>query len=205
MTRNRLLYTLLSPLCLLACVTINVYFPAAAAEKAADRILDEVYGKLPAGTPAPKPATPDKGSDAGRPTPLSHVGMQILDWLVSPAHAEADISIDSPAIRAITASLSSRKPRLQAFYASGAIGMGADGTLAVHDLNAVPLKDRNTLKQLMADDNKDWNALYREVAAANGHPEWEGEIRATFVRRWVANDATAGWWYQGSGGKWQQK
>ncbi len=205
MTRNRLLYTLLSPLCLLACVTINVYFPAAAAEKAADRILDEVYGKLPPGSPAPKPATPEKGSDAGLSNPLAAVGMQVLDWLVSPAHAEADINIDTPAISAITASLSARKPRLQPFYASGAIGMGADGTLAVRDLNAVPLKDRNTLKQLMADDNKDWNALYREVAAANGHPEWEGEIRATFVRRWVANDATAGWWYQGSGGKWQQK
>ena len=28
---------------LAACVTINIYFPAAAAEKAADRIIDEVY------------------------------------------------------------------------------------------------------------------------------------------------------------------
>lgn len=27
----------------LACVTINIYFPAAAAEKAADRIIDEVW------------------------------------------------------------------------------------------------------------------------------------------------------------------
>jgi len=26
-----------------ACVTINIYFPAAAAEKVADRIIDEVY------------------------------------------------------------------------------------------------------------------------------------------------------------------
>lgn len=26
-----------------ACVTINIYFPAAAAEKAADRIIDEIY------------------------------------------------------------------------------------------------------------------------------------------------------------------
>jgi len=25
------------------CVTINIYFPAAAAEKAADKIIDEVY------------------------------------------------------------------------------------------------------------------------------------------------------------------
>ncbi|MCB1911593.1 MAG: hypothetical protein KDG53_06985 [Rhodocyclaceae bacterium] len=30
-------------LALSACVTINIYFPAAAAEKAADRIIDEVW------------------------------------------------------------------------------------------------------------------------------------------------------------------
>lgn len=28
---------------LAGCVTINIYFPAAAAEKAADKIIDEVY------------------------------------------------------------------------------------------------------------------------------------------------------------------
>lgn len=37
-----------------ACVTINIYFPAAAAEKAADKIIDEVWqlkdgAKPPAG------------------------------------------------------------------------------------------------------------------------------------------------------------
>ena len=30
-------------LTLVSCVTINIYFPAAAAEKAADRIIDEVW------------------------------------------------------------------------------------------------------------------------------------------------------------------
>lgn len=30
-------------LALTACVTINIYFPAAAAEKAADKIIDEVW------------------------------------------------------------------------------------------------------------------------------------------------------------------
>jgi hypothetical protein len=30
-------------LILSACVTINIYFPAAAAEKAADKIIDEVW------------------------------------------------------------------------------------------------------------------------------------------------------------------
>ena len=45
----------LAALCLLlsACVTINVYFPAAAAEKAADKIIDEVW-QLKSPEPASK-------------------------------------------------------------------------------------------------------------------------------------------------------
>ncbi len=40
-----------------ACVTINIYFPAAAAEKAADKIIDEVWQlKDGATVPASKPA-----------------------------------------------------------------------------------------------------------------------------------------------------
>ena len=36
---------------LAGCVTINIYFPAAAAERAADRIIDEVYNLKPAAKP----------------------------------------------------------------------------------------------------------------------------------------------------------
>ncbi len=48
-----------------ACVTINIYFPAAAAEKAADKIIDDVWQlkddaqkmtDKPADTPADAPA-----------------------------------------------------------------------------------------------------------------------------------------------------
>jgi hypothetical protein len=35
--------SLVAALAVCGCVTINIYFPAAAAEKAADRIIDEVY------------------------------------------------------------------------------------------------------------------------------------------------------------------
>lgn len=38
-----------------ACVTINIYFPAAAAEKAADKIIDEVW-QLKQGEQAPADA-----------------------------------------------------------------------------------------------------------------------------------------------------
>ena len=36
---------------LAACVTINIYFPAAAAEKAADKIIDEVWQAQKSGQP----------------------------------------------------------------------------------------------------------------------------------------------------------
>lgn len=35
-----------------ACVTINIYFPAAAAEKAADKIIEEVWQMHPSDKPA---------------------------------------------------------------------------------------------------------------------------------------------------------
>ncbi|MDD2720155.1 MAG: hypothetical protein PHH47_02455 [Gallionella sp.] len=47
----------LAALALSACVTINIYFPAAAAEKAADRIIEEVW-QLPHGGKPAKPDTP---------------------------------------------------------------------------------------------------------------------------------------------------
>ena len=47
-----------------ACVTINIYFPAAAAEKAADKIIDEVWQLKDGQTaPAEKPTEP-KPADA---------------------------------------------------------------------------------------------------------------------------------------------
>ncbi len=42
---------------LAACVTINIYFPAAAAEKAADKIIDEVW-RLPKPPATPADAAP---------------------------------------------------------------------------------------------------------------------------------------------------
>jgi hypothetical protein len=40
---NKLIWLLPAALALPACVTINIYFPEAAAEKAADRIIEDVW------------------------------------------------------------------------------------------------------------------------------------------------------------------
>lgn len=52
---------------LTACVTINIYFPAAAAEKAADKVIDEIW-QTPAGqTPDPSPAPKESNVPAATP------------------------------------------------------------------------------------------------------------------------------------------
>ena len=188
---------------LAGCVTINVYFPAVAAEKAADRIIEDVWGKQPQGEPAPTPVPDTQGRRHG--TPLALLALRTLDFLIPvAAAAEPNIDISSPAVQQIKASMESRHASLAAHYASGAVGLTSDGMIAVRDANAIPLAERNNVKKLVADENSDRNALYREIAVANGHPEWEGDIRKTFAARWVAK-AQGGWYYQDGSGSWKQK
>lgn len=189
-----------------ACVTINVYFPAEAAVKAADRIILDVYGNVPGGKEdAGEQQQPSEPTSGPVPAALPQRAVSgILDWLVAPAHAAADLSIDTPAIRQLTASMEARFRQLAPHYASGAVGMTANGEIVLRDQKLVPLKERNNVKNLVALENRDRGALYAEMARANGHPEWEGEIRATFARRWVDN-ARAGWWYMDKSGNWKQK
>lgn len=188
-------------LTLAACVTINVYFPAAAAERAADRIIEDIWGPDKAAKPEGK-----EQSSIGRPAGQAMVAALrgVLDFVIPAAHAQADIDISSPAIRALTASMKARAADLDPFFGSGAIGLTADGQLEIRDANSVPLADRNRLRKLVGDDNADRNALYREIATANGHPEWEADIRGTFAERWIAN-ARAGWYYKTGAGEWKQK
>jgi uncharacterized protein YdbL (DUF1318 family) len=186
-----------------ACVTINVYFPAEAAVKAADRIILDVYGKVP--EQQQKPAAPAEPTSWLAPSSVPGRAVTIvLDWLVAPAHAAPDLSIDTPAIRQLTASMEGRMQQLAPHYASGAVGMTADGEIVLRDQKLVSLQDRNKVRDLVAQENRDRSALYAEMARANDHPEWEAEIRATFARRWVDN-ARAGWWYMDKSGGWKQK
>lgn len=184
---------------LASCVTINIYFPEAAAEKAADRIIEDVWGEDAANKPAASPAS-EPQTQLNKDLP---VAINILNWLVSPAQAQADININSPAINALQAKMKARHEQLQPFYQSGAIGLTQDGLVTLRDAKAVPLKDRNLINTLIAEENQDRKALYAEIARANGHPEWQADIQETFARRWISN-AAKGWWYQ-QNGSWQQK
>lgn len=117
--------------------------------------------------------------------------------------AAADLEVNTPAIAAIKNSMQARHSRLAPFYASGAIGLTREGLIAVKDANAVPLAERGSLTSLVKDENADRTNLYREIAQANGHPEWQADIQNTFATRWI-DKAQSGWWVQGAGG-WKQK
>lgn len=112
--------------------------------------------------------------------------------------AAADLEANTPAIAAIKTSMQTRHAQMQTFYASGAIGLTQDGFIAVKDASAVPLSQRGGLAGLVKDENSDRARLYKEIAAANGHPEWQGEIQSTFAGRWI-DKAQAGWFYQRDG------
>lgn len=192
-------FALISAL-LMGCVTINVYFPAVAAEKAADRIIEDVWGKQPQATP---PASDTQGLRSKQP--MAMLALRVLDFVVPVAEAaEPNIDISSPTVQQIKASMEARHGSLAAHYASGAVGLTGDGMVAVRDANSIPLAERNNVKKLVADENADRGNLYREIAVANGHPEWEADIRKTFAARWVAK-AQGGWYYQDSSGSWVQK
>jgi uncharacterized protein YdbL (DUF1318 family) len=191
--------SVLGALLLTACVTINIYFPAAAAEKAADEIIKDIQSITP-----PKTELKPKASL----TDWQMTAFQCLDnaisFVVSPAQAdEANLNIDSAEISQLRSAMATRFAALQSFYAAGFIGIQTDGFLVVRDPANVPLKDRNQVNKLVAGENADRQSLYLAIANANGHPEWATEIKSTFATRWVSN-AQAGWWYQSSG-NWKQK
>lgn len=181
---------------LVACVTINVYFPEAAAERAADRFIQDVIGDAePAESAAISPGRAISGA-------LARLG----DWIVPSAQAQsADLDIENPQVDAIKQRMAQRhREHLAAWYEAGAIGLGSDGLIEVRDRSAVSLSARRQLEQVVSAENADRRAVYREIAVANGHPEWEEQIRRTFAERWIAN-ARPGWYYRGADGQWARK
>lgn len=180
-----------------ACVTINVYFPEAAAEKAAAQFVDKVLGDEPIRVEPAQPATPPPGDSPGA---------MLLDLLVPSAHAQqANLSIQTTQIQAIQARMKQRfDSTLTKYCESGAVGFTNDGMVALRDAAAVPLPERAAVNAAVADENRDRKAVYREIAIANGHAEWEGQIRDTFAKQWI-QQARAGWYYQDGSGAWKRK
>lgn len=180
---------------LAACVTINVYFPAADVNEAAQQFVEDIYG---AGTKPQQPQQQPKPS-------LLDPGAMLLDLLIPSAYAQADITAQTAQTRVIQARMKQRfDTSLSAALASGAVGLDYKGYIVVRDVAEVPLPQRAALNQAVADENSDRDAVYREIAVANGNAGWQDKIRESFARQWV-QQARPGWYYQDAAGTWLKK
>jgi uncharacterized protein YdbL (DUF1318 family) len=188
---------------LASCVTVNIYFPAAAIQKAADQIVEDIR-KTPEQAPdkTPEHRPEDKKRDETR----------LLDRLrfahLGPTEASAaavDVNVSTPAIRTLRASMASRFPQLQPLYGKGAIGETNTGLLAIRDTGALSLKEKADVNRLVGQENADRQALYAEIIRANNLDMSRlAEVQKLFANSW-RDKSSPGWWIQSDNGEWAKK
>jgi uncharacterized protein len=176
-----------------SCVTVNVYFPAAAVQKAADEIVEDVRGK--GEVPASKPG------------PSSRLEQWLVHLDLGPAEAcaQVNINVSTPAIRALKDSMKNRFGQLKPFFDRGALGENNNGLVETKDTGALSLQERGQAGALVQQENNDRLSLYKEIATANKlGPESVPQIQKTFANSW-RDQSQAGWWVQNNGGAWEKK
>ncbi|MBM4128549.1 MAG: DUF1318 domain-containing protein [Nitrospira sp.] len=178
----------------ISCVTVNIYFPAAAVQKAADELVEEVRGK------EKKPEQDkEKGSWLYEQIEKVGLGQQV-------AHAQQiDIEVSTPAIRSLKESMKQRFPLLKPFYERENIGESNAGLLEVRDTGKLSLKEKSDLMRLVEQENRERKSLYSEIVRANKFgPETIPQVQKIFANSW-REKSSAGWWIQKDNGEWVKK
>lgn len=216
---------------LVSCVTINVYFPAAAIKDLSRQIEDEVEkqaapeGQQPAAEPAPStpPSAPQapqaempQPAQVESPAPPAGPGQGggsagLLGTLlgITPVYAQGDDvaapEISSPAIRKIIESRATRVAALNKYKAKGVIGENNKALVEIRGLDALSdLKERAEVQRLVKAENADREELFKEIAAAkNVELSQLPKIRETYAST-LRGRARPGDWIQDPDGTWKQ-
>jgi hypothetical protein len=143
----------------LACVTVNIYFPAEQVETMAGEIVDEIRGQ--------------EGGQKGleEQSFLMHIERSFLQsalMLLSPSNAWAQdaTTISNATIRALKEKMKTRYAQLKPYYQKRMLQEGDDGYISIAQTDELGLKEKRDLKALVDAENKDREALYAEVARA---------------------------------------
>ena len=124
--------------------------------------------------------------------------------IVLAATVEANLEIESPTIAVIKKSIAGRLPILKTRFEARSIGLTRDGLVEIMKPDNIHPTERRTVEILVEEDNKDRATLYREIARANGRPDWEADLKRTFGERWI-NRAPIGWMIEDTPGIWKKK
>ena len=174
-TNKRFLVTgALSSLLVLACVTINIYFPAEKVESVAGEIVNEIRGK--------EKVPEEQNSDKDRSSLLEKT-IRVVSLPVAYAAEVTDVS--NPTIRSLKQSMKNRYSSLKPYYLKGLIKEESDGFISIKSESGLDLKSKRTLRTLIEAENNDRKKLYAEIASALKIEQSQiAKIGAIFAKEW---------------------
>jgi uncharacterized protein YdbL (DUF1318 family) len=183
---------------LAACVTVNIYFPAAEVQKAADSIVGDVTGERQ------QPSAPAKPGNSSWLLERLRIASSMILGPKS-AFAQVNVNVSTPAIRGLKESMGNDWHQLKPYYEKVVVGENNNGLVEIRDTSRLDLKEQAQVKQLVDQMNKDRTALYREIQAANNYPpEILPQIQKIFANSW-REKSQPGWWIQNDNGQWVKK
>ncbi len=128
-------------------------------QEQADGVLDYIEGKtdeLPATEPAKESAGP------------SFLERAYYAMLSTPVAYAAELKESSPKVKELADKMRERQPKIEALKKQGAIGEDNRGYVTLRDSEAIAdAEKKNEAQQLVAAENADRKALYREIATDN--------------------------------------
>jgi uncharacterized protein YdbL (DUF1318 family) len=177
-----------------ACVTVNIYFPAAEVRRDAERIVEDVYGGLEEENGADQPGTGQESS----------LLMFLADMFgPATAHAQDVTATSNAAIRGLKQRISKNLQQLAPFLNKGNVGIDRNGYLTLRNNSGMAVSDVAKVKQLVSSDRGLRDQLYAEVARAR-NTDQVNKVREIFAEMW-RGQARSGWFVQQDNGSWTRK
>ncbi len=174
---------------LTACVTINIYFPAAEVQKTAQEIVRDVRGEDAADLDKPE-------TKEAAPGPVS------LRLFGSQAWAAGELDVSNATIRTLKSRIKSNYPLLRKWLIQGVLGENYKGFVVMKNEGGLNLKARVEAKRTMEEENSNRKALYAAVAKALDIPSSEiPRIGKIFAQHWQ-KAVPKGTWIEKAPGKW---
>jgi uncharacterized protein YdbL (DUF1318 family) len=187
---NRIpLFAIVITVILTACVTVNIYFPAAEVKKAAEDIAREVRGGVVDNAP----------QDKSKTSPTSWLNFSGI------AHAQQELTLSNSTIRQIKKKMKDRLPAIEPYLKNGNLGEALNGFLVLKNTGGLDLRKTAEVKRLIKAENSDREDLYNAVSSALNVPASEEKrVNRIFAGEWQKT-APNGTWIEKEKDKWSRK
>lgn len=165
----------LTSLLVLACVTINIYFPAEKVESVAGEIVNEIRGQE-------KQAPAENNVEKDQSFLFQKT---IFVVSVPAAYADEVTDVSNPTIRSLKQSMKNRYSTLKPYYLKGVLKEESDGFVSIKSEAGLDLKSKRALRAHIEAENSDRKTLYAEIAKALKIDQSQtAQIGEVFAKEW---------------------